>query len=217
MKTDSQIQADVMQALKWEPSVTHEYIGVAVSGGVVTLSGTVPSFMEKLSAERRAQRVNGVKAVVERIEVKLPGSFKRDDQDIARAILNQFKWNIQVPDEAIKTSVENGWVELRGEVEWDFQRAAAEKCVHGLSGVKGVSNNITIREKKIEPESIRERIEEALKREAEREADHIKVEVQGSHVILSGSVHSLREMQDARGAAFSAPGVTSVENNLRIQ
>jgi osmotically-inducible protein OsmY len=217
MKTDSQIQADVIQELKWDPSVTHEHVGVAVSDGIVTLSGTVPTFIEKSSADRATQRVAGVKAVVEKMEVKLPGSFKRDDQDIAKAIINQFKWNVQVPEDQVKASVEDGWVELRGEVEWDFQRTAAENSVRGLSGVKGVTNNISIQEKKVQPEAIKQRIEEALKREAEREAHRIVVEVRGSRVILSGNVHSFREMQDARGAAFSAPGVTSVENNLHIQ
>ena len=217
MKTDSQIQADVMQELKWDPSVTHEHIGVAVSDAVVTLSGTVPTYIEKSAAEKAAQRVAGVKAVVEKIEVKLPGSYKRDDEDIAKAIVSQFKWSVQVPDELVKAKVENGWVSLKGEVEWNFQRTAAEKCVRGLTGVKGVTNDITIKEKRVQPETIKQRIEEALKREAEREARRIAVEVRGSRVILSGNVHSFREMQDARGAAFSAPGVTSVENNLHIQ
>lgn len=217
MKTDSQIQTDVMQELKWDPSVTHEHIGIAVSDAVVTLSGTVPTYIEKYIAERAVQRVAGVKAVVEKIEVKLSSSAKRDDQDIAKAIVNQFKWNVQVPDEAIKVSVEDGWVSLRGEVEWNYQRTAAEECARWLTGVKGVSNYIRIKEKKVQPEAIKKRIEEALKREAEREARHISVEVSGGRVILSGKVDSLREMQDVRGAAFSAPGVTSVENNLHIQ
>jgi osmotically-inducible protein OsmY len=216
MKTDSQIQTDVMQELKWDPSVTREHIGVAVSDGIVTLSGTIPTYIEKSAAEKAAQRVSGVKAVVEKIKVKLPGSYKRDDQDVAKAIVNQFKWSVQVPDDLVKASVENGWVDLKGEVEWDYQRTAAENCVRGLAGVKGVSNNITIKAKKVRPEIVKQRIEEALKREAEREARRIAVEVRGSRVILSGSVHSFAEMQDARGAAFSAPGVTSVENNLHV-
>ena len=110
MKKDAQIQTDVIQELKWDPSVTHEHIGVSVNDGIVTLSGTVPSFVEKTSAERAVQRVSGVRAVVEKIEVKLPGSFKRDDQEIAKAVLNQFKWNVQVPDDLVKASVEDGWV-----------------------------------------------------------------------------------------------------------
>ena len=216
MKSDSQIQADIIQELKWDPSVTHEHIGVAVSEGIVTLSGAVPSYIEKFAAERASQRVSGVKAVVEKIEVKIPGSYKKDDQDIAKAILNQFKWNVQVPHDHVKARVEEGWVELTGEVEWDYQRTAAENSVRGLTGVKGVSNNMTIKAKKVQPEAIKKKIEEALKREAEREARAIEVEVQGSRIILSGDVRSFSEMEDAKWAAWSAPGVTEVENNLYV-
>ena len=213
MKTDAQIQTDVMQELKWDPSLTHEHIGVAVSDGIVTLSGTVPSYVEKSSAEKAAQRVGGVKAVVEKIEVKIPGSYHRDDQDIAKAITDQFRWHTQVPDELVKVSVENGWVDLTGEVEWDYQRSAAENAVRGLTGVKGITNKITIRLKVAQPSDIRDKIEGALKRAAEREADRITVEVRGSRVILSGKVRSFAELRDVRGAAFSAPGVTAVEDS----
>jgi osmotically-inducible protein OsmY len=216
MKTDSQIQTDVMQELKWDPSVTHEHIGVAVSDGIATLSGTVPTYIEKSAAEKAAQRVSGVKAVVEKIEVKLPGSFKRGDQEIAKAIVNHFIWNVQVPDDLVKPSVEDGWVDLSGEVEWDYQRSAAEKCARGLTGVIGVTNKITIKAKKVQPEVVKEKIETALKRKAEREARRISVAVNGGKVILSGNVSSFSEMRDARGAAWSAPGVTSVENNLHV-
>ncbi len=216
MKTDSQIQADVMQELKWDPSVEHEHVGVAVVEGIVTLSGTVPSYIEKSAAERAAQRVAGVCAVVEKITVKLPGTYKRDDQELAKAVVNQFKWNVQVPDEMVKASVENGWVDLTGEVEWFYQKNATENCVRGLAGVKGVTNNIKIKAKTVSPDTVKEKIEAALKRKAEREARRISVAVSGSKVILSGNVNSFSEMQDARGAAWSAPGVTSVENNLLV-
>lgn len=216
MKTDSQIQLDVMQELKWDPSVTHEHIGVSVSDGIVTLSGAVPGYIEKSVAERAAQRVAGVKAVVEKIEVKLPGSLKKDDQEIARAIVQHLSWNFQVPQDAIKASVESGWVDLSGVVEWDYQRNAAENCVRGLTGVRGVSNNISIKTKSVQPEVIKQRIEDALKREAEREARKIAVQVEGSRVILSGNVHSFSEVSDAKWAAWSAPGVMTVENNLHV-
>ncbi len=216
MKTDSQIQNDVIQELKWDPSVTHEHIGVTVDDGIVTLSGTVPTYIEKWAAEKAAQKVAGVKAVVEKIEVKLASSTERDDKALAKAVVQQFKWNVQVPDQLIKTSVEDGWVTLTGEVEWDFQRNAAAKCIRALSGVRGVSNDITIKVKKVQPEVIKQKIEEALRREVEREAQKIKVDVNGSKVTLSGDVHSFREKWDARGAALSAPGVTTVENNLQI-
>jgi len=216
MKTDSKIQEDVIHELKWDPSVTHERIGVAVTNGIVTLSGSVPTYVEKSAAEKAAQRVAGVKAVVEKIEVRLSGLLKRDDQDIANAIINQFKWNVQVPAEMIKARVENGWVYLTGEVEWDYQRSAAEHCVRGLTGVKSVSNNITLKQKDIQATEVRARIEDALKREAVSEAKKIIVELSGTKVILKGNVHSFAEVKDAKWAAWSAPGVTTVDNQLQV-
>jgi osmotically-inducible protein OsmY len=215
MKTDSQVQADVIHELTWNPSVTHEHIGVAVSGGIVTLSGTVPTYAEKSAAERATQRVGGVKAVVEKIDVKLPGSLQRTDQDIAKAIVDQFKWTVWIPEEKVKASVENGWVRLTGEVEWQYQRGAAESAVRGLTGVRGITNNIVIRPK-VQPDDVKVKIEQALKRAAEREARQINVETRGSRVILSGEVRSFAELRDAKGAAWGAPGVTEVEDHLVV-
>jgi osmotically-inducible protein OsmY len=212
MKTDALIQTDVMQELKWDPSVTHEHIGVAVSDGIVALSGTVPNYIEKSAAEKATQRVAGVKAVVEKIEVKVPGSFRKDDEDIAKAIINQFLWHAQIPDELVKASVEKGWVELTGEVEWEYQRRAAEKVVRGLTGVRGLTNKVTIKARVAQPTEIKNRIEQALKRAAEREAEHLTIEVRGSRVLLSGKVRSFAELRNVRGAAWSAPGVTSVDD-----
>jgi osmotically-inducible protein OsmY len=217
MKSDAQIQTDVMQELKWEPSVTHEHVGVAVADGIVSLSGTVPTYIEKSAAEKAAQRVSGVKAVVEKIEVKGPGSYRRDDQDIAKAIIDQFRWHTQVPDDLIKASVENGWVELTGEVEWEYQRRAAENAVQRLTGVKGINNKIAIRLKVAQSFEIKNKIEEALKRRAEREANRISVEVRGTRVILSGKVNSFAERRDVKGVAWGAPGVTGVDDeNLTV-
>jgi osmotically-inducible protein OsmY len=212
MKSDAQIQTDVMRELECDPSVTHEHIGVAVSEGIVALSGTVPSYLEKSAAEKAAQRVGGVKAVVEKIDVKVPGSHRKDDQDIAKAIIDQFEWHTQVPHELVKANVENGWVHLSGEVDWEYQRRAAEKVVRGLAGVRGIMNKITLKGRVVQSSNIKAKIEEALKRAAEREADHIAVEVQGSHVMLSGKVRSFGELRDVRGAAWSVPGVTSVDD-----
>ncbi|HCS64825.1 MAG TPA: OsmY domain-containing protein [Cellvibrio sp.] len=216
MKSDSQIQADVMQELIWDPRVSHEHIGVAVTDGIVALSGAVPSYIEKSAAERAAQRVAGVKAVVEKIEVKLPSLHEKDDQDIAEAVLNSFLWNVEIPDKLIKVSVEKGWVKLTGEVEWNYQRNAAEKIVRGLTGVKGVSNNISLKTREVKADVVRQKIEDALKREAIQEAKKINVMIDGGTVTLSGKVHSFSEMNDAKLAVWSAPGVTKIDNRLHV-
>lgn len=216
MKSDSQIQKDVMQELQWDSRVSHEHIGVAVTDGVVSLSGTIPSYIEKSAAERAAQRVSGVKAVVEKIEVKLPGLHERDDEDIAAAILHQFQWHVEIPDKFIKVTVENGWVKLTGEVEWNYQREAAEKTVRSLTGVKGVSNNIFLKTREVKADVVKQKIEDALKREAILEAKKINVVIDGGTVTLSGKVHSFSEMNDAKLAVWSAPGVTKIENKLHV-
>jgi osmotically-inducible protein OsmY len=201
MKTDSQIQKDVMEELKWEPSVSHEHIGVSVSDGIVTLSGSVPSFIEKYHADKAAQRVLGVKAIVEKIEVKLPSSLIRDDQEIAKAIVNQFQWSSLVPDDKIKAKVSDGWVTLTGEVTWEYQRKAAEKLVRELTGVKFITNGIVIKPKLVAAD-LKEKIEQALKRAAERESKQIEIDVNGTHVTLSGQVRSFAEMS-CLGRAWS--------------
>ena len=215
MKSDAQLQKNIIEELKWEPSVNHEHIGVAVSDGIVTLSGTVPTFIEKHNAERAAQRVAGVKATVEKIDVKLPGSMLRDDEDIANAIVNQLEWNTLIPQGKIKARVSNGWVILNGEVAWEYQRKEAEKLVRGLTGVKLVTNNIIIKPK-IEATDLKEKIEKALMRAAEHESKQIDVEVEGSHVTLSGVVRSYAELKAVEGAAWGAPGVTEVQDNLKV-
>jgi osmotically-inducible protein OsmY len=212
MKTDAQIQTDVLHELEYDPSITQKDIRVSVSDGVVTLSGSVPNFIEKSAAEKCAQRIAGVKAVVEAIEVKLPPALHRDDQELAKAIVDQFRWHAQIYQDSVKVSVENGFVQLTGTVEWEFQRRAAEKLVRKLTGVKGITNRIII-EPKIQPSDIKEKIEKALKRAAEREADRIQVEVHGGRVTLSGKVRSFEDLQDVTGAAWSAPGVTDVNDD----
>ncbi|MGZ6290388.1 MAG: BON domain-containing protein, partial [Bdellovibrionota bacterium] len=193
----------------------HTNIGVAVDDGIVTLSGTVPTFFEKSAAEAAALKVEGVKAVVEDIGVKLAWDNKRGDKEIAQAVLDAFKWNVQIPDKRLKVEVENGHVSISGEVEWDFERNAAENAVRSLSGVTWVTNNISIKST-ISPLNVKEKIEQALKRAAENDAKRINVEVKGNKVILSGRVHSYAEIADARNAAWAAPGVNQVENNLQI-
>lgn len=215
MIADSQLQMNVMDELKWEPSVNHEHIGVAVTNGIVTLSGNVPTFIEKHNAVQAAQRVLGVKAIVEKIEVKLPGTLVRTDEDIAKAIITQFEWSTLVPHQKVKVKVSNGWVTLLGEVPWEYQRKACENLVRELAGVKFISNKIEIKPK-LEAADLKIKIEKALLRAAERESKQINVNVQGSEVVLSGTVRSFAEMKAVEGAAWGAPGVTVVQDNLKV-
>ncbi len=215
MKSDSQIQMDVMSELKWDTAVTHEHIGVAVRGGIVTLTGMVPSYVEKRAAERAAQRVAGVRAVVEKIDVKLLESDYRDDQNIADAVLSAFQWSVQVPDQMLRVAVSNGWVTLSGEVDWEYQKSAAEDAARVLTGVKGIFNQISIKSR-VQPSDVKEEIEQALKRAVEREAERIDIAVHGGRVVLTGVVRSFADLRDVRGAAWNAPGVIEVEDHLTV-
>ena len=215
MKTDSEIQADVMKELKWDPSITSEHIGVAVSNRVVTLTGRVPGYTEKWAAEKAVQRVANVKAIADELEVKLPSSSERDDVAIAKAAADALKWHVSVPDN-VKAVVDGGWITLTGDVEWNFEKEAAESAVRNLFGVRGVINSVTVKPK-IKMTEVKEKIKEALKRTAIEEAEKINVEVTGNKVILKGKVHSWDEYWAAKNAAWSAPGVVEVETtNLDI-
>jgi osmotically-inducible protein OsmY len=214
MKTDTQIQNDVTDELKWNPMVTAIHIGTTVKDGIVTLSGNVPHYTEKNAAEEAVQRVSGVRAVANELEVQLIESYERSDEDIAEAALNALKWNYQVP-EGVKVSVSKGWVTLKGTVQWDFERTAAKNAVRHLMGVTGVFDEIKLKSQ-AQPEDVKTRIEAALKRSAETEGKGISVEVDGTRVTLRGQVHSLAEKEDARFAAWCTPGVTTVENELRV-
>lgn len=215
MKTDSQLQQDVMAELKWEPAVHAEQIGVEVKDGIVTLAGHVDSFPAKWNAERAAQRVSGVKALAVEIDVKLAGSDQRNDADVARSCENVLLWTTYLPKDSVKVLVEDGWVTLSGQVQWGFQRATATAAVRYLAGVKGVSDQITIKPG-VKASVVKSDIEAALKRRAINEANGIKVAVSGSEVTLTGKVPTWAERDAAGSAAWSSPGVSNVVDNIAI-
>lgn len=215
MKTDLQIQKDVMDEIKWQPNLSSSEIGVAVKNGVVTLSGQVDSYMKKAAAEKAAKKVLGVKAVAEDIQVGISPNFKKTDSEIATAILDALKWNSAVQHERIKIEVENGVVRLEGEADWDFQRTEARKTIEKLEGVRMVLDFVTIKPQLI-PGDIAQKIKLAFQRSASIDSKAITSEVIGSKVILRGTVRSFAEKQDAENAAWAAPGVLNVENKLEI-
>ncbi len=217
MKTDAELQQHVMDELKWEPTIHAAEIGVAVKDGVVTLSGSVDSYGKKWAADRAAKRVFGVKAVIEEIKVTLAGSYKRADKDIAKSATDVLDWNILVPSNRVKVMVQDGWITLSGDVGWYYQKQHAEDIVRHLIGVVGVTNSITIKPP-VKTVEMKNRIEDALKRNARLllAAQKIQVECSGSKVILRGSVGSWVDREEAEYAAWSAPGVSQVENYLMV-
>jgi osmotically-inducible protein OsmY len=215
MKTDSQLQRDVIAELSWEPSVDHAQIGVSVNDGVVTLSGHVKSYPEKLAAENAARRVAGVRAIAEEIKVRLGSDPKTADDEIARRILDFFAWNVSIPDNAIKVKVEHGWVTLSGTVNWYYQSQEARMAAGRISGVTGVTNLIEVKTLPV-PTDVKERIMAAFKRQANLDAASVTVATDGGTVKLGGRVRVWSERGIAERAAWAAPGVTRVEDNIVV-
>lgn len=216
-RTDEMIQRDVLAELKWDARVQPNEIGVAVKDGVVTLTGGVDSFLKKWAAEEAAHRVRGVKAVANEIEVRLPGSAERTDEEIAKAVVRAIEWDVGINVDNLDVTVSKGWVTLKGEVQWGFQKSDAERAARRVTGVRGVSNLITVRPRmKPSPEELKRRIEDALVRNAETDAERIHVDVVGDKVILTGTVRSWAEKQEAEKVVWSAPGVSTVDNRIVV-
>jgi len=215
MRTDSEIERDVVEELKWNPDLDSTDIAVTVKDGVVTLAGFVKSYVDKTEAEVAAKRVAGVVAVANDIAVRLPATDERPEPEIAREAVASLRNQLPISAERIKVVVKNGWVTLEGTVEWHYQRNIAEAAVGYIRGVKSVTNLIGLRPR-AEPIEIKKRIEEAFRRSAEIDANHITVEANGSEVVLKGSVRSWAEREEAERGAWAAPGVTKVEDRLVV-
>ncbi len=216
MKTDIEIQKDVMEQLKWEPFLDASQIGVAVKNGIVTLSGIVDSYSKKILAEKVAKKIAGVRAIALDIQVGLSPLYRKTDSEVAEAVANALKWHTMIPDQKITVSVENGSVKLEGEVDWDYQRRQALRAIEDLIAVRSVTNLIKVKDRTTLTD-IQKAITSAFQRSATLDADKIKIEVQGSKVTLFGTVRSLPEKEDAENAVWFAKGVTSVDNKLTIE
>jgi osmotically-inducible protein OsmY len=216
MKSPEQLRSDVEAELRWEPELNESHIGVRVNGGAVTITGHVPTYTQKLHAVRAVERVSGVRAVADELEVRLAGSHVRDDTDIAESIAHHLAWNATIPKESVKAEVADGSVTLRGTVEWEFQRREAARLARDFIGVRHVSNLIELKPRPA-VKAVERQIASAFGRQASLDARGVHVTVRDSTAVLSGHVHSLAEQRIARSAAFAAPGVTGVESHLTVE
>lgn len=215
MKSDARLRKDVEDELACEPSVDAAAIGVAVKGGIVTLTGHVASYAGKVVSERTAARVFGVKAIVTELDVKLPGTGRVNDEEIAQAVIDALSWNTLIPKDRIRVQVGSGWITLEGDVDWEYQKTAAYNAVWNLKGVTGVSNQVVVKPTSIHS-AVKDHIESALRRRFGKRAGRITVETRRDHVILWGTVNSLAERAEAERAAWTTPGVCNVENHLSV-
>ena len=216
MKSDNEIQKDVIEQLKWEPFLNASQIGVAVKNGIVTLSGQVDTYSKKVLAEKTTKKVAGVKAIAEDIMVGISPSYKKTDTEIAEAVVNALKWHTMIPEDKVKVSVEDGNVKLEGEVEWEYQRNQAKTAIENLIGVRFVTNLVAVKPK-VTPYELQLKINASFLRSANIDAGKISADVSGSKVTLRGKVRSFAEREDAENAVWSAPGITTVENKLVIE
>jgi osmotically-inducible protein OsmY len=216
MKTDAEIKNDVLDELAWQPNIDETKIGVIVEDGVVTLNGVVDNYTKKVAAEKAVKAVKGVKAVALDIDVKYGTDYKKTDKEIAKAVVNALAWDTSVPEDKVAIKVEDGWVYLSGELKWFYQKDAAKKAVENLLGVKGVVNSIQIKQA-LEPFQIKDRITKAFERSADVNARNVTVLVDGHTVTLRGTVNSIAEKEEAQRAAYFAPGVYEVKNELKVQ
>lgn len=215
-KSDSEIKTQVLRELKWDSRIGWAEIGVEVSAGVVTLTGTVANYAKKVAAQDAAHRVTGVLDVANEIEVRREGEFVRNDRPLASAVRHVLEWDAFVPDERIKSTVSDGWVTLEGEVDVWREREDAERAVLRLQGVIGVINKIRLVPRKVDPEELREQIEYALERRADREAERLRIEINDGAVDVFGRVHSWQEKRAVLGSISHAPGVTAIRDHLRL-
>jgi osmotically-inducible protein OsmY len=216
MKPDAQLRADIQAELAWDPAVASEDVGVIVNHGVVTLTGHLRSYAEKLAAERAALRVSGVKALAIETSVKLAAGFERTDADLAQAVEHALEWNVQVPRGTIKPMLEGGWVTLTGEVDWDYQRRAAEATVRNLLGITGITNLVTIKPL-LRSADVEQQVQDALIRAFHGQPRQVAIDVNGSQLVLRGKVRSWKEFEAVRNAAWSTPGIVPVVNELAVE
>ena len=215
MKTDAQLRADVLAELEWDPAVPSNQVGVTVKDGIVTLTGHLENFAQEAEVERAVRRVAGVRALAVERDVRLDPTHQRSDTEIAAAAQTALEWHTQIPLERLQIQVERGWITLAGEVDWDYQRSAVEATLRSLRGVTGISNQIQLKPQKA-PSDVVQRIQDALVRHAQHLAKHIEVLQEGSTLTLRGHVHSWNERTAAQGAAWSAPGIKRVVNELKV-